>query len=487
MRLALAFLLLAAAPVLGTPAESFAAALADARLLPPDVRIVTRYADLSTVPAANLMEVKRVWRGHVSQLSRAPDLVYPRLVNATLMAFIIDDYGWDRKVWEKLADIDPFYHEQVLVVVGKEKVKETWAGGKDKTGREFPKGLEYVVERDKKVIKADHARWAKKWGACDLAVLLDTNAPLVDGLWLFVQTARQLSLRNKQTGAGYYDFLQVKDRNEFDKLVEFDQKKSIRFGREKRAALDVSDVADQGRQVEQFQALGGGYWRTLDTDDSANDSNPVRLLGRGEYRHIAEEIYAVLPNGFFAYFLCDQNGVRQDFAPDFIGPNDAALRKGRRGRIDVCVACIQCHTDGLRPIDDWVRRTMKSPLALQTPDYKKFLEVKRQYFSDLSGQLVKDRSAYAAVVWEATGWRLPEWSLHFSATWNLYAETPWSAVDVARQLGCSEAKLVQALRIEAATAGKLDLVLSGLAEGGRLRTTHFEELVPEIMRILGGP
>lgn len=480
-------LLFLGGPLFGQPASAFPAAIADANGLPLDVRIQTRYVDFGQMSAEQRALYVRTWRGHANQLSRAADLNYFRRVTESLYAVVLEDFDWKAETWEKLAEIEPYYHEQAAVIVERVKVRKVWPGGKDSRGDFYPAGTPWDTFEIKTVIRAVHNKAARKWGADTLAVLVNSNAPLVDGAWLFAQTARQVSLRNKQTGAGYYDFLRIKDRKQFEDLIQVDKNKSIAFGREMRAVMAQSGVASEGRQIERYQGLGGGAWRTLDSDDSSDKSNPIRLLGRDEYQHKAEEHYGQLANGFFAFFLCDNKGARQDSAPDFIGPDDSPLRHGRDARIHVGLACIRCHVDGLRPVDDWVRRTAKDPIGIQTPDYKKYLELKRAFFTNLDKQLERDRQTYVDALKEATDWAPQEFAKAFAECWDYYALRQRGAAEIAEQMGIKQEALVQALKAEAKRSGKLDLVLSGLLQAPPvpLRVEHLEELMPELWRIVG--
>lgn len=476
--------LLTSAPGWAGPRESMAAAWADAQQLPIEARRLTRFIDFSTIPAARRADAVRVWKGHANQLSRAPDLTYFRKVNDTLYAALIEEFGWRRETWEALAKIDPFFHENE-VRVEKVTVRKIWPGGPDRKGIDFPRGYAYDAVEQRTVVRSQLAPWTLPLDHLQLANLVNSDAPLVDAAWLFVQTARQLSLRNKQTGAGYADFVGFKNRAEFQKLAKFNEQDSIDIGRETRAAVDKSGVATQNRQVVRFQALTGAYWVTLDTNDSQNRGNAIRNLGRGEMLHQAEEIYLQGANGFFYFFLGDDKGVRQDTAPDFIGPDSSPLNTSNDGRIHLCASCVKCHIEGLRPLNDFVRRTMRDPLAVQTPDVKKFIELKRAYFSNLEKQLQRDREVYIDALNEATGWTPPQFAKAFAEFWDYYAETDWGPAEIARQMGVQEDKLLDSLKAEARRTGRLDLVLAGLLQQppAKLRTVHYEEVAQEIWRM----
>jgi hypothetical protein len=453
---------LAVAPVWADPGAALAAALADCRRLPTDVRTQARYLSLENLPEDYRPEALKVLAFQVNSLSRSPDLVAPKVVSAGLVRVLLVDYGWDRKVWEKLADVDPYYHVQV---------KEQWPGGVDpRYGRYFPAGTyRYPAP----------APWLDAACAADLYRLTDSETPVVRADWWFVQGVRQLSLTNKQTGVGYYDWLGLKDRKDFERLIRLSAKDSRDLGKETRAALERSGVAQQGRQVVRFQALTGGAWVSLDTDDNTGEGNPVRNLRGGDYVHKAEEHYGVLPNGLFAFFLCDDKGARQDTAPDFIGPDDSPLRSGRDARIHVGLGCVRCHVEGLRGIDDWVRR---QPKVISSPDYRELLTLRRQYLSNLARQLERDRAVYAEALAECNGLKPAENARAVARFWDRYVEQPVGPKEAAAELGVAVETLRERL------SGNGDLLLAGLAAEPPvpLRREHFEEIFPVLAPIVYG-
>lgn len=461
--------LLLTAPVLASPQSAMAAALADARKLPPAIAQQTRYLDGSNLPAEYRTEASRVLDFHANQLSRNSELVKLRRVSPDLWAVVLTDYSWERQVWENLAVIEPHFHVLAL-----------WPGGVWPDGRYYAPGtFRYAVP----------GFWLDQKQAAELTLLTNSGVPLVRADWWFVQSARQLSLNNQQTGAGYYDWLGLKARKDFEKLVRLDEKASVELGKEIRAVVERSGVATQNRQILRLQTLTGGYWMTLDAKSSTNKQNAIRLLGKGDYRHDAEEIFGVLPNGLFGFFLSAADGTRQDSAPDFIGVDDSPLRLGRDARIHIGLACVRCHVEGLRPIDDWVRRTLRSPLQLNVADPVRINEFRRQYFSNLERQREKDNAVYAEALEEISGWKPAEAAKAFAGFWNRYALQNHDLKGVAKEMGLADDELAGALKKEGspppAGKGRLDAVLSGLLQSpeSKIRPEQLEELMPELWRI----
>ena len=429
MRLILALcLILVVGPVLASPQDAVAAAVRDARILGADVRIQTRYFYTGNLPAAYRDETYRVLVYQANALSRSPELVKPRLIPPDLLAVVCSDYGptW-RKVWELLADHDPYFHVDLI---------SYWPGGRWSGDGHFYRAGNYKVRGT--------APWLPAAEMAELISLTQSRTPLVRADWWFVQTCRQLSLTNRQTGIGYYDWLGIKDRDTFERLGRLDAEASRDLQKETRAAVERSGVSAQNRQIVRLQALSGASWSTLDTDDSTGVGNAIRLLRPVDYRHKAEEHFLAAPNGLFYFLLCAADGSLQASAPDFIGGDDSPLRRGNDARIHVCLACLRCHTTGLQPIDDYVRR---QPKTISSPDYAELQQLRRQYLSNLDNQLRRDREPYAEAVLEVTGWTPPELARRYAAVYNRFAVDLITPATAAAEYGISPVVLQARLRV----------------------------------------
>ena len=449
----------------GSPAEAVAAAKADAERLPYELRTQTRYLSLHEIPPEQRVEVSRTVDFWVNSLSRNSELIRCRRIGTIALAVAVSDYGWDATVFGALADTDPWFHLQVL--------------------RVYPAG--YYGGRYYRASTVQETALRGFPGHAELAALVESRCPIVDAAWFVAVTSRQLGLNNKDNGTGYYSWLGVTKRKDFERLVRLDADASRDIGREIRAAVEASGVAQNNRQVVRLQALTGGAWVTLDVEDPTGFGNAVRFLDRRDFKHAAEEHFAPLPNGLFAFLLCDVKGNLQATAPDFIGADTTS--HSRDGRIHAGKSCISCHAGGLLPVDDWVRRTLRSPLGLQEPDYAKFLELRRQYFSDLSRQLKRDNELYAEAVRALNGRTPGDNAKLFIELYDFYVNRPRTAADVALALGVTEAKLVQALTDYAANPpkgqGRIDLAFAPLLQKGTIRVEALEEMVPLLYEILG--
>lgn len=473
-------LLLLGVPALASPASAVAAAWEDARQLPPERRLVTRYLDASDFRADELPEFERAFAFHCNQLTAfRREFQRPRKVAPGLYAVDLAAAHWKAAVWEKLAATEPYF-------LTREKRYYPWPGGVYAgDGKHYAAGsftyYKFVPQYDGRRYDLAQMRQLGEW--------LGTYVPVVSANWFVVQTSRQLNLQNKETGAGYYDFLGVKDRKTFLALVDLDEAKSLKHGFDLRGTLAKSGVNQNGRQVGYLRSFVGAAYYTLDADATQGRANPVRNLARGDFKHKAEEWYAQLPNGLWAFFLGDQDGKIQATAPDFIGPDKSPLNTGPDGRIHVGVSCVRCHVEGLRPVEDWTRRVLRNPAGLIADDYQKFLELTGQYFSDFNGQLAQDQAAYAAALKKLNGLTPAENAAAYARLYARYTERDYGTREIANLLGVDEGRLIRKLKeYAAAQGGRIDLLLVGLLAVPQepLRVEHLEELLPLLWQILGG-
>lgn len=414
--------------IAGPADDAIRASVADSKRLQPETAYLTRYLILDQ----DDQFAYRVLAFHLNQLSVNGVLVPPRKVAAGVVAVFIPDYDPDLKRWpklfERLAELDPYLHEQKWFAAG-----------------EYAAGYYPVPSRNH--VPAEHRQLMK---------LTQSYAPILRADWFVTQTCRQIDLNDKDQGVGYYAWLGVKDRATYEKLVGLQEAETLKRRRDIRAALDLSGVSQHNRQVEILQGFDRRVYKTLDSKSNVDAfdekkvfrrQNAIQNLKRGEFDVDAEEHYGALPNGLFAYLLCDKDGKLQATAPDFIGPDRSPLNDTRDARIHVCLACVRCHVDGLRPIDCWVRRTIKTPLGFAAIKYKDLSDLRRQYGGDLEEVLNEDRAGFAKAVSAITGgWTVAENARHFARFYSNYAARLRGPDDIGRELGVAGTIVVEALK-----------------------------------------
>ena len=458
----------------GSPAAAVRAAHADAVDLPYGVARQVRYLALYAVPEADREEVLRVLSFHCNSLSRESELAPPRVVGGGVVRINLLDYGWKAATYDKLAEADPYFHEQVTVV------KET-------PGRyvydAYGRGS-WVAGKKQEVKQTAAARWLPAQEMTDLIAWTQSPAPVLRADWFVAYTAVQADRK-----VGYYDLLSLgKKEADFQTLIGADVVKAKAVKKEVAAAVARSRVTLNNRSMERFPTLTGAYWRTHDYKTNTFKQNTLRLLDgdteppQGD----ASEQYGTLPNGLFAFWLQNDKGERQDTAPDFIASDGQATGTDRR--VHVGLSCIRCHTPGIQPIDDWTRRVYRGAVQLQSPDYEKLKRLQRLYLSDLEGQVKRDQADYAEALRKTNGLTPEVNAKAYARLWDRYVEHDRLPADVARECGVTELTLLASLKAYVKRTGQLDPILAGLLQTPPVpvRAEHSEEVFPLLMQILGG-
>jgi hypothetical protein len=430
--------------------SEWSACIADAKKLSPKVAKYTRYHTFAfTRPrdreAWKLMHIFQLW-----SISREAEPPRPRRISDTLYAIYLPDYGIDPLVYGKLTFTDPYFH-----------VRLTDNGVKPDGNTPSPAPWVGSVENQTL-----------------LRTLVDSQAPLLRADWFVVE----VSIQDGRNGTGYYDFIGVKNLAEFQRAVGADPKLADEAKKRWRAVVKKSGISKFPREIERFGALDGGYWFTLDVLDKGTDKkNPIR--NPFTFVHDVEEHYGKGPAGLPWYFLSNNKGERQDSAPDKIGTD--TTRKGNRRIIDIGASCIRCHEEILRPIDNWVKETLKIP-ATGEFDEEKAIEIRRLFFRDLQGKLDRDRQDYVERLKECNGLTPKKNAENYGRLWDSYVEDQLTLNDCAREVGTNPNRLATTLAAVQAQ-GKLDPVLLDLISNppsGVLRE-HWEEVFPIVQIYLG--
>lgn len=501
-------------------------ALADVRKVPAELQGRVRYLTLDEFTPAQRASAKKVLDGHVNGLSRETDLTPLAVVNGSAGAVLrlaLDDYGWDRKVYEQLKDQDPYDHVTIETVsepavatgfvwrnvngkpdqrylrengrlVGKLELKSglffPWIRQQWGRGGKPPVPVDAGLQRrtGKQRVLAD--RLGK--GVAELARLTRSEVPILKAAWFFNQTAA-----GEGRTPNYYDFLGIANEKAFQDLVGFDAQKKRRKV-EIREVVAVSGVSPADvRAIVRETAEDGGYWKTYDFRRALDRVNGLRVLGRDidtEFANAgandaATEQQGPLPNGLWAWFLGNNAGVRQDTAPDFAASDHQS--KSNDHRVHINVSCLRCHRPGgMNDIDTYIRNLIQPPLALQSPDYKVLRQLRQQYLRRLVPFVERDRAAYAAAVLECTGWPVETYQAAYAAFWERYEDAKVDLAWAARDLGVKPQAFKAALSASLLATGSLDNVLAVfLLDGQRKRTIgirQWEEAFPLARQLMKG-
>ena len=225
------------------PGKEIEAALADAEKLDPYAAKYTRYftfANSTTQNPEEIAEAKAVLTFHLWGISHEADPPKLRDVNNHLVAIRLDECGIDPFVYGRLLFRDPYHHVP-------------------------------LTEDGKKESARAAAFWLGDPGSVSkLIKLTNSQVPILRWDWFLAETSIQEGRGVAGTGTGLYDFYGITSRADFQKKVGADPKLAEGLKRRWRAVVKESGVAHFPRQVERFDALGGGYWFTLDVLDAPN-------------------------------------------------------------------------------------------------------------------------------------------------------------------------------------------------------------------------
>lgn len=455
---AILYLALAGPVFAAGPGDAVAAALADARRLSPEEALQTRYLTLYADPLVQRKESRQSVSFWANSLSREAEVLQPRFVAADLLAVRLIDYGWSATTWDRFALVDPYFTVRLLT---------PWPGGVW-----HGDGKQYAKNSFSTTTTAS-APWLQAAAMAELYSRTGSKAPILRADWWLSQVAIQADRK-----VGYYDLLGVgKKRADFEKLVALDRAAATRLKKEVSAIVDRSIVALHNRHIYRYQTLTGAYWETRDAIKNTDGSNALRLLN-GDYKHDAEEIYGSLPNGLFAFFLCDAAGARADTAPDAIASDGRSASTDRR--VHVGLSCVRCHVEGVRPIDCWFRRTYAPPDRLDVLDPVRALRIRQLYTADLDRLVTRDQTDYAAALKLTNGLTPGDNAKVVASAWDRYAERPVTLDDAAREAGVTADELAAAIRGKAAP----DPILFSLGKRQSVRREHWEEAFPLAMQLV---
>lgn len=466
-----------ALPIRASPGAAVEMAALDIQTVPDSIRDRQGYL-WHPGPEKAADEFEPVLKYHVNQISRSGAIRPPVRVAPLLWRVDFLHYGWDKAVWEKMAQRNYVFVERrkkpVTVVVRGKRVKKT-------------------------VVKFALAQWLPSEAAATLALETVNATPIVPAPWFVANTSRQLTLTNEQLGYGYYDWLGVKKPQDFLDLSKVRLKDSIALGRDVIDAVDFSGVSEQSRSVEKHASIVGSVFYTRDTDNDTGKGNAVQNLERDKFKAKAREWYIPLPNGLPGFMLSDDELKElQASAPDFIGDDVSPLRRGNDGRIHVGIACIRCHSgDVLRPVDGWVRGNFTADKLglMQVADFVRgydedfavFETLQRQFMiANLNNELNDQRNAYRFKIREASGLATPgELAAAFAREYHKYVTDPVTVEQAALEWGHPVDRVRAAFRKEAVERGvSFELAGLALAKSKSIKRTHYEDFYAEGQRIL---
>lgn len=446
-----AALLLFASTASAAPQEALALALADARAIGDhDTAVYTRYLDGTHLPPERLAAYQRMaCRLQPNLLSNAPRKYVPRFfADGTMVAIDLRyiarnkaDYARVHTTWEKFLSREPYYHQRKVIY------EQT---PPDAYGRANP---------PKQILKTFYAEFLPGSQYEELRKTVNSYTPIVTMDWFFAMTCIEADRGGNEGakfvggGFGYYDFLGIKNRDDYFKLAGV----NLDSGRSKQSELLAvvlghnSGVATNDRMIVRRAAEDGFLWYTLDFfDNNLDERNPLAILDPTKgLKHQAERHFATLPNGLPVVIACTDKGELQTYAPGEIGGDTSA--RGKDLRIHSAKSCLSCHGNGfLKDINDEVKAIYKFEPnkgynLLSAPEKEEELKLHDAYLRDFRAKLEFDRVAYETAVREIVGYPpengqpvkmvTPLVSAEYRECYQWYASDPVTMEQVCQGLG----------------------------------------------------
>ncbi len=405
--------------------------MADLLSLPARERRFVRYFTLTHLYNAGLSDDELQTYRHalsklVNSLSWRARIVVPKAVDPKRTVFRIDvrDYSWNAKVWEHIAGVHP-----------------------------------YGIRSDSPTAQAIVAATA-----CE--------QPFVRGDW-FVATAARPPL--------YHDLLQLPNSDvELEKQLKVDVGGDIEQERVARAGFNGSGVSRNNRLIERHElAFGGAYWKSYDFADNVGRHNLFsHPRGPGSADNTFEpsggEILFHLPNGLQGYMLIDAHGQRIDKGPTAIVSDprrpDRAVENG--------LSCMACHTRGVLPKTDQIRKHIEQNPAAFSADEMQLLKALYPPEDRFRALQEQDSERFRAAVVQ-TGNRIGATEPIVALT--LQFESELDLKRTAAEVGCTPALFREQLAQSATLARSLGALK---IPGGTIQRQVFTDAFAEIIRHL---
>jgi len=457
---------------LSASASEEKAALADLVRVPHGDQYYTRYFEVPlSILDEELEEFSRLFAYHLNSLSRKQAIVMWARVTPRVWRIDIRDPKWNRDVYEKLGPLD-FYHHQKAVLIETEEIEEY--GNWYLDGKAIPAkvpGAVWITDPKltvrKKVKKPANegkqvtgsAPWLDPPTMAKLVELTQSETPLLRADWFWVQTVRHLDRENVETGAGYYDFLELKSLGDVEALAGLDPKLARKLERQIAAVVKDSGVAINNRGIFREGAASGGFWRTLDVAGQKGKRNALRLLN-GDFVSEAQEIYAFLPNNLFFYAAVNTaDGTLQPFVPTkFAGDKETT---NNLFEIHPAHSCQRCHLEGLRPIRDWSRQFYADGVHLTAADRDVQKRLEGLYLTPLEEWRIADNLIYSQALFRVAGWKPAEAAAAYKKWWKRLAEDEVPAATFALELHTTERHFIASLIWVQFITGRIDPVIAG--------------------------
>lgn len=257
----------------------------------------------------------------------------------------------------------------------------------------------------------------------------------------------------------YYKLLGVSDLKGFQKRHGYDPKQQQS---EQGAVTLSSKVARNARFIKRSETFtGGAMWEVRDS----NKTDYFRDVLTDKYDSV--QVIAFNTNGLLSYYSADSKGKGMEHLPADIAFDST---KSFEPDLMVYVArnCVACHTTGILPVDDSIRKLLKKDIKLMAPTKELANRLADLFETDIDKAIARDQDIYKEAVMKTTGMESEKFTKLFIAIYKVYnAEVTFE--QAAKELG----REPEAFKKECMDSG--DAALVHLAVIGKIRRDQFED------------
>ena len=229
---------------------------------------------------------------------------------------------------------------------------------------------------------------------------------------------------------------------------------------EQAAVVILSNLSRYTRYIKRIPTVTGSVWE-------ARDSSTIDYLSdllSDKYDSI--QLVAFNANGLLSYFAADNKGRAMEHLPVEI-----AIDRSRVFEPDLVVrmarSCIACHTVGILPVDDSVRK-IKNDFQINGTNKDATDRLNDLFGSDLPVE--KDQDIYKAALLKATGMDMKTFTRKFVEVWTNYYK------DVTLEQAAKELDVdVEVFKKECLNSKQVYLL--DLAVRGKISRVRFEKLL----------
>jgi hypothetical protein len=380
-------------------------------------------------------------------------------------------YAELRAAWEKLAEIDPYFHLRTQVLPP-QLVVAAATQHSAKIGRHSAHSTASKIETvtiDGGWIPADVAR--------DLKLAALSAGPVLRGDFFVAHAV---------TAPLYYEFAGIpRAEQELLERLGIDRESVDRLSADTAANLFISHVTNKPRRLVRLPGPLGGTWFSRDIETETPDRDPLRnpinytgTAGAQTLRYDASEWFAQKENKFWLTAVFDGRGQRQDAVKDVIAKDSMA----HDGIVRPLISCVRCHElngggAGMQPIVDDQYPLLTGQVAILQSYVPEVARRVAELYDParLARDQARDREDYAQAVLDATGLTTHAAADALSRTFARFVDRPVTRAVAAAECGIGEEQFVMATR------RSTDPVILALRAGREIRRATYEASFPELM------